>query len=105
MARITPLLVIALLTVWQACCRPPSQPPTVAGADIKPADQAKAVNSKERILPSGRVELPGETVVSLIMFGYSVQANMIEGVPKWRGNNYFDIVAKAGTAQAARPVG
>jgi uncharacterized protein (TIGR03435 family) len=95
MARITPLLVIALLTVWQAYGQPPSQRPSFEVADIKPADQAKAVNSKERILPSGRVELPGETVVSLIMFGYSVQANMIEGVPKWGGNNYFDIVAKA----------
>jgi uncharacterized protein (TIGR03435 family) len=95
MARITPFLIIALLTVWQAYGQPPSQRPSFEVADIRPTDQAKALDSKERILPSGRVELPGETVVSLIMFGYSVQANMIERVPKWGGNNYFDIVAKA----------
>jgi uncharacterized protein (TIGR03435 family) len=53
------------------------------------------LESKERILPSGRVEFPGETVVSLIAFAYSVRGNMIEDVPKWGGNKYFDIVAKA----------
>jgi uncharacterized protein (TIGR03435 family) len=95
MARIRPFLIIALLTVGQAHGQPPSQRPSFEVADIRPTDQAKALDAKERILPSGRVELPGETVVSLIMFGYSVQANMIEGVPRWGGNNYFDIVAKA----------
>jgi uncharacterized protein (TIGR03435 family) len=92
---IRPFLIIALLTVWQAYGQPPSQRPSFEVADIRPTDQAKALNSKERILPGGRVELPGETVVSLIMFGYSVQANMIEGVPKWGRNDYFEIVAKA----------
>jgi uncharacterized protein (TIGR03435 family) len=95
MARISLFLTITLLTVWQAYGQPLSQRPSFEVADIKPSDQAKASESKERILPSGRVELPGETVVSLIMFGYTVQANMIEGLPKWGGNKYFDIVAKA----------
>jgi len=96
MARITPpFLIMTLLTVWQACGQPSSERLAFEVADIRPSDQTKALESKERILPSGRVELPGETVVSLIMFGYSVQANMIEGVPKWGANKYFDIVAKA----------
>jgi uncharacterized protein (TIGR03435 family) len=95
MARITAFLIVAFLTVWQAYGQPSSQRLSFEVADIRPSDQTKAQESKERILPSGRVELPGETVVSLIMFGYNVQANMIEGVPKWGGNKYFDIVAKA----------
>jgi uncharacterized protein (TIGR03435 family) len=95
MARITPFLITSFLTMWQACGQPSAQRPSFEVADIRPSQQAKASESKERILPSGRVELPGETVVSLIMFGYSVQANMIEGVPKWGENKYFNIVAKA----------
>jgi uncharacterized protein (TIGR03435 family) len=95
MARITAFLIATFLGVWQVCGQPPSQRPSFEVADIRPSDQAKVLESKERILPSGRVELPGETVVSLIMFAYSVQSNMIEDVPKWGGNKYFDIVAKA----------
>jgi uncharacterized protein (TIGR03435 family) len=96
MARITPAcLIMTLLTTWQTYGQSSSHRLSFEVADIRPTDQTKAQESKERILPSGRVELPGETVVSLIMFGYSVQSNMIEGVPKWARNMYFDIVAKA----------
>jgi uncharacterized protein (TIGR03435 family) len=79
----------------QAFGQPPSQRPTFEVADIRPSDQAKTLELKERILPGGRVELPGETVVSLMMFAYSVRENMIENIPKWGGNRHFDIVAKA----------
>ncbi len=95
MARIPALLVTTFLGAWQVYGQSHPQRPSFEVADVKPSDQAKASQGKERILPGGRVELPGETVLSLIMFGYSVQANMIEGVPKWGGNKYFDIVAKA----------
>jgi uncharacterized protein (TIGR03435 family) len=91
--RIT--LIITLLGGFQVFGQPPSQRPSFEVADIRPTDQAKTLESKERILPGGRVELPGETIVSLMMFAYSVRENMIENIPKWGGNQHFDIVAKA----------
>ncbi|MGB6945477.1 MAG: TIGR03435 family protein [Bryobacteraceae bacterium] len=95
MARLLPLLIATFLGAWQICGQPPSQRPSFEVADIRPSTQANALESKERILPSGRVELPGETVVSLIMFAYSVQGNMIEDVPKWARDSHFDIIAKS----------
>jgi uncharacterized protein (TIGR03435 family) len=93
--RITLYLITLFLGAWQVYGQPPSRRLSFEVADIRPSDQAKVSESKERILPSGRVELPGETLVSLIMFAYGVRDNMIESVPKWGSNKYFDIVAKA----------
>jgi uncharacterized protein (TIGR03435 family) len=91
--RIT--LFITLLSGFQVFGQPPSQRPSFEVADIRPSDQARTLELKERILPSGRVELPGETIVSLMMFAYSVREGMIENLPKWGGNQHFDIIAKA----------
>jgi hypothetical protein len=70
-------LIVTLLGGFQVFGQSPSQRPSFEVADIRPSDQAKTLESKERILPSGRVELPGETIVSLMMFAYSVRENMI----------------------------
>jgi uncharacterized protein (TIGR03435 family) len=50
---------------------------------------------KGRMLPGGRVEMPGVTLNNCIMFAYGVQENMIVGGPKWAAQVRYDIVAKA----------
>jgi uncharacterized protein (TIGR03435 family) len=52
---------------------------------------------KGRLLPGGRIEVPGQSLDNLIMFAYSVQEIMIVGAPKWAASDRFDIVAKAGS--------
>jgi uncharacterized protein (TIGR03435 family) len=70
-------------------------PPAFEVADIKPGDPAIPYPGKGRILPGGRIELPGMTVQNLIVYGYGVQERMIVGGPKWTDSDRFDIVAKA----------
>lgn len=74
-----------------------SQPSTLAFevADIKPSDPSVQEAGKGRLLPGGRIELPGQTVRDLIFQAYAVQDDMIVGAPKWAGEERFDIVAKA----------
>jgi uncharacterized protein (TIGR03435 family) len=66
-------------------------------ADIKPSDPAVLKMGKGRMLPGGRIEVPGYTLRELIMFTYGVTDDMISGGPKWVGEDRFDIVAKAPT--------
>jgi uncharacterized protein (TIGR03435 family) len=85
---ITTLLVIpTLLPAWQD--------PAFEVADIKPSDPSVQKAGKGRLLPGGRIELPGQTVRDPIFFAYAVQDDMIVGAPKWAGEERFDIVAKA----------
>jgi uncharacterized protein (TIGR03435 family) len=69
--------------------------PAFEVAEIKPADPAGPRPGKGRILPGGRIEVPGMTVKDLMMMAYGLQENMITGGPKWVGSQRFDIVAKA----------
>jgi len=50
---------------------------------------------KGRVLPGGRIELPGVTLKIMIMSAWGVQENMISGLPKWAESDRFDLVAKA----------
>jgi uncharacterized protein (TIGR03435 family) len=64
-------------------------------ADIKPSDPSVLKMGKGRMLPGGRIEVPGYTLRELIMFTYGVTDDMILGGPKWVGEDRFNIVAKA----------
>jgi uncharacterized protein (TIGR03435 family) len=77
----------ALVSAWQG--------PSFEVADIKPSDSSVMKMGKGRVLPGGRIEVPGYTVKDLIMFSWSVQDNMVVGGPKWINDDRFDIVAKA----------
>ena len=66
-------------------------------ADIKPSDPSVLKMGKGRMLPGGRIEVPGYTLRELIMFTYGVTDDMISDGPKWIGEDRFDIVAKAPT--------
>jgi uncharacterized protein (TIGR03435 family) len=69
--------------------------PTFEVADIKPSDPSNPTpRSKGRVLPGGRIELPGATLKELIMFAYGVQEDMISGGPGWATRGRYDIVAK-----------
>lgn len=82
-------LIPAVVLAWQQ--------PAFEVADVKPSDPAVVKMGKGRMLPGGRIEVPGYTVKDLIMFTYSVTDNMIFGGPKWADDDRFDIVAKAPT--------
>ena len=71
--------------------------PAFEVADIKPSDPSVLKMGKGRMLPGGRIEVPGYTLRELIMFTYGVTDDMISGGPKWVGEDRFDIVAKAPT--------
>jgi uncharacterized protein (TIGR03435 family) len=71
-------------------------------ADIKAAAPSNPMPKKGRILPGGRLEVPGMTLRNLIMMAYEVQEHMIAGGPKWADSQQFDIVAKA-PAEASMP--
>jgi uncharacterized protein (TIGR03435 family) len=64
-------------------------------ADVKASDPSVMKEGKGRMLPGGRLEIPGFTLRSLILFTYGVTDDMISGGPKWIGEDRFDIVAKA----------
>ncbi len=64
-------------------------------ADIKPSDPSVLKMGKGRMLPGGRIEVPGYTLRELIMFTSGVTDDMISGGPKWVGEDRFDIIAKA----------
>ena len=80
-------LIPALLPAWQA--------PAFEVADIKPSDPSVQKTGKGRMLPGGRIEVPGYTVKDLIIFSYGITDDMISGGPKWIGDDRFDIIAKA----------
>src|SRR6516165_3004986 len=84
---LTLILTPALLPGWQT--------PAFEVAEIKPSDPSVQKTGKGRMLPGGRIELPGQTVRDLMTFAYAVQDDMIMGGPKWASEERFDIVAKA----------
>ena len=84
---LTLILTPALLPGWQT--------PAFEVAEIKPSDPSVQKTGKGRMLPGGRIELPGQTVRDLMTFAYAVQDDMIMGGPKWASEQRFDIVAKA----------
>ena len=72
-----------------------SSQPAFEVADVKPSDPAVVKAGKGRMLPGGRIEVPGYTLRELILFTYGVTDDMVSGGPKWAGEDRFDIVAKA----------
>jgi uncharacterized protein (TIGR03435 family) len=76
--------------------------PAFEVAEIKPADPSNPMARKGRILPGGRIEVPGMTLKNLIVMAYGVQENMMGGGPKWADSQRFDIVAKA-PSEASMP--
>jgi len=78
----------AMLPAWQA-------PAQFEVAEVKPSDPSIVKMGKGRMLPGGRIEVPGYTLRELIMFTYGVTDDMISGGPKWVGEDRFTIVAKA----------
>jgi len=69
--------------------------PSFEVADVKPSDPSVMKMGKGRMLPGGRIEVPGYTLRDLILFTYGVTDDMISGGPKWAGEDRYDIVAKA----------
>jgi hypothetical protein len=61
-------LSTALLFAWQAHSQSTTNPPAFEVADIKPSDPSTAMPGKGRMLPGGRIEIPGMTVKNFIMF-------------------------------------
>ena len=82
-------LVPGILAAWQ------SPGLSFEVAEIKPSDPSVQKMGKGRMLPGGRIEVPGYTLRELIMFSSGVTDDMISGGPKWTGEDRFDIVAKA----------
>jgi uncharacterized protein (TIGR03435 family) len=89
---------LAFLATVAAATLPAWQTPAFEVADIRPSDPSIQKTGKGRLLPGGRIELPGQTVRDLIAFAYGVTDDQIEGAPKWTGEERFDIVAKAPSA-------
>jgi uncharacterized protein (TIGR03435 family) len=82
--------------------------PTFEVVDIKPSDPSNPTpRGKGRVLPGGRIELPGGTLKELIMFAYGVQEDMISGGPDWATRDRYDVVAKGpenASPEAVRPM-
>lgn len=75
-----------------ASCVAFAQTPQFEVADVhvsKPGSRAQG-----GLLPGGRVELHGFTMLNLISFVYGVDEDMVVGGPKWLDTDRFDITAK-----------
>ena len=88
-------LFVALVLAPIARSQTPAAAPAFEVADLKPADPSAPMQRKGRVLPGGRLELPGISAKDLIMFSYGVQENMIVGLPPWATRERYDLVAKA----------
>jgi uncharacterized protein (TIGR03435 family) len=89
-------LILGVLAAMPAVvAAQPAKPPAFEVADIKPSDPSITKMGKGRMLPGGRIEVPGYTLRELIMFTYGVTDDMISGGPKWVGEERYSIVAKA----------
>jgi uncharacterized protein (TIGR03435 family) len=88
---LTALVLLPVLLQAQ----PASKLPEFEVADIRPSDPSIMKMGKGRMLPGGRIEVPGYTLRELIMFTYGVTDDMISGGPKWVAEDRFNIVAKA----------
>jgi uncharacterized protein (TIGR03435 family) len=93
MGRFLSILIPATLLAWPGHSQSTATPPAFEVADIKPS--ANPMPGKGRLLPGGRIEIPGMNLKEFIMFAYGVQDNMIVGTAKWAETDRFDIVAKA----------
>ena len=87
MARCLALLLL--------CVPALAQQPSFEVAEIKPSDPGAPAMRKGRILPGGRIEIPGATLREMIVFAYGVQEDTISGGPGWATKARNDIVAKA----------
>ncbi len=88
------MLLLPAIAVGQQAPAP-NKTPTFEVADIKPSDPSVVKEGKGRMLPGGRIEVPGYTLRSLILFTYGVTDDMISGGAKWVNEDRFDIIAKA----------
>jgi uncharacterized protein (TIGR03435 family) len=69
--------------------------PTFEVADVKPSDPRNLTpRGKGRILPGGRIELPGATLKELIILAYGMQEDMVSGGPGWVSRDRYEVVAK-----------
>jgi uncharacterized protein (TIGR03435 family) len=69
--------------------------PTFEVADIKLSDPRNLTpRGKGRILPGGRIELPGATLKELIILAYGMPEDMVSGGPGWVSRDRYDVVAK-----------
>jgi len=94
------LLAVILSGSWTVSGQSSPPRPEFEVAEIKPADPSNPLPRKGRLLPGGRVEMPGMTMQDLIMMSYGVKENMISGLPKWGEKERYDIVAKAPPTQS-----
>jgi uncharacterized protein (TIGR03435 family) len=88
-------LILAGLALPAILIAQTAKPLAFEVADIKPADPSITKMGKGRMLPGGRIEVPGYTLRELMLFAYGVTDDMISGGPKWVGEERYSIVAKA----------
>lgn len=75
---------------------PPPPPTEFEVAEIRPS-RPGTIEGTPRYLQSGRFELPGTTLKSLITLAYDVEDDRVVGAPKWWDTDHFDLVAKTET--------
>ncbi len=97
------LLFGALLVVFLCATGSAQTPQAFEAADV----HASAPNATESggLLPNGRFELQGLSMLSLIQTAYAVAPAKIMGGPPWIDTTHFDIVAKmpAGLKESDSP--
>ena len=93
MRTISTVAILAIIPALLSAQIPAA--PAFEVADIRPSDPSVLKMGKGRMLPGGRIEVPGYTLRELFMLTYGVTDDMISGGPKWVGEDRFDIVAKA----------
>lgn len=89
-----------------ASCVAFAQNPTFEVADVHVSKPASGPGGGG-ILPGGRVELHGLTMLSLIAFAYGVDEDMVVGGPNWLATDRFEINAKGPknlTDETAKPL-
>jgi hypothetical protein len=77
----TAVQILALVLASAARGQTPAARPAFEVADIRPANPANPRPGKERMLPGGRIELPGASVKVLITAAYGTHESAIVGLP------------------------
>lgn len=89
------LFVTALLAAGAALAQTPgAKPKGFELADVHPSPPGTA-DSEGGLMPGGRLELRGNTLLNLITFAYGVEDSNVIGGPTWLNTNRYDIIAKA----------